>query len=92
MKIGGISIILLLGVLNMAPDLSDDAVIDRIKAWLQGLGLPGSLREVGTVDTSRITAADLAEMGEAAARMAMLPNNPRPATAAECTRILEGIL
>ena len=76
----------------MAPDLSDDAVIDRIRAWLQGLGLPGSLREVRGVNVSGITAADLAEMGEAAARMAMLPNNPRPATAAECTRILEGIL
>ena len=82
----------LLRALDMAPDLSDDAVIDRIKAWLQGLGLPGSLREVSTVDTSRITAADLAEMGEAAARMAMLPNNPRPATAADCTRILADIL
>ena len=73
----------LLRALDMAPDLSDAAVIDRIKAWLQGLGLPGSLREVSTVDASRITAADLAEMGEAAARMAMLPNNPRPATAAD---------
>ena len=82
----------LLRALDMAPDLSDDAVIDRIKAWLQGLGLPGSLREVSTVDTSRITAADLAEMGEAAARMAMLPNNPRPTTAAECTQILADIL
>ena len=38
----------LLRALDMAPDLSDDAVIDRIKAWLQGLGLPGSLREVRT--------------------------------------------
>jgi alcohol dehydrogenase len=82
----------LLRVLDMAPDLSDDAMIDRIKAWLQGLGLPGSLREVRGVNVSGITAADLAEMGEAAARMAMLPNNPRPANATECTQILEGIL
>ena len=82
----------LLAALDMAPDLSDGEVVAQVKAWLQDLGLPISLREVSTVDTSRITMADLAEMGEAAARMAMLPNNPQPATAADCTRILESVL
>jgi len=82
----------LLSALEMPPILSDQAVVDRIKAWLHGLGLPVSLHEVSTVDASRITRADLAALGKAAAQMAMLPNNPRPATAADCTRILEGTL
>lgn len=82
----------LLHALDLARDLSDDEIVAQVKAWLQGLGLPVSLHEVRGVEVSRITAADLAEMGEAAARMAMMPNNPRPATAADCTRILEGIL
>jgi alcohol dehydrogenase class IV len=59
---------------------------------LRDLGLPVLLREVRAVDVSRITPSDLTAMGETAAAMAMMPNNPRPATAADCTRILEGIL
>ena len=82
----------LLSALEMPPTLSDKAIVDRITAWLRGLGLPVSLREVRGVDVAQITEADLVAWGQAASAMAMLPNNPRPATAADCTRILEGMI
>ena len=68
----------LLRALDMAPDLSDDAVIDRIKAWLQGLGLPGSLREVSTVWTS------------AGSRRPTWPRWARPRPAWRCCRTTRG--
>lgn len=82
----------LLHALGMPRDAADDTVVAGIKAWLAGMGLPTALREVPGIDVSQITAADLAAWGQAASVMAMLPNNPRPATAADCAKILEGVL
>jgi len=82
----------LLHALEMPRDAADAEVVAGVTAWLQGLGLPTVLRDVRGVDVAQITAADLAAWGQAASVMAMLPNNPRPATAADCAKILEGVL
>lgn len=82
----------LLHALDMPRDAADEEVVAGVKAWLKGLGLPVALREVRGVDVTQITEADLAAWGQAASVMAMLPNNPRPASAADCTKILEGVL
>ena len=76
----------LLEALGMPASLTDDQVIERAKAWLGGLGLPLTLTQL------EITDPDLPAMAEEASRMALLPNNPRPATVADCQRLLEGIL
>jgi alcohol dehydrogenase class IV len=75
----------LLTALGMPASLADDQVIDQVKDWLTGLGLPLTLSEV------EITEPDLPSMAEEASRMVLLPNNPRPATAADCQRLLEEI-
>lgn len=82
----------LLHALDMPRDATDDAVVAGVKAWLAGMGLPVALREVRGVDVAQITEVELAAWGQAASVMAMLPNNPRPATAADCAKILEGLL
>lgn len=82
----------LLHALDMPRDAADEEVVAGVRTWLAGIGLPTTLREVRGVDVARVTTADLATWGQAASVMAMLPNNPRPATAADCTRILEGVL
>ncbi|MGQ9490348.1 MAG: iron-containing alcohol dehydrogenase family protein [Anaerolineae bacterium] len=82
----------LLHALDLPRDAADAEVVAGVKAWLAGLGLPTALREVRGVDITQITEADLAAWGAAAAAMSMLPNNPRPASAADCTKILEGVL
>jgi alcohol dehydrogenase len=76
----------LLQALGMPASLSDEEVIERVQAWLQDLGLPSTLRQL------EITDPDLPSMAEEASRMTLLPNNPRPATADDCQRLLEGIV
>ncbi len=76
----------LLEVLGMPPSIPDDQVIERVKAWLGDLRLPSTLTQL------KITEPDLAAMAEEASRMVLLPNNPRPATAIDCQRLLEEIL
>ena len=76
----------LLAALGMPASLADDQVMDRVKDWLDDLGLPLTLTEVG------IAEPDLPSMAEEASRMILLPNNPRAATAADCQRLLEAIL
>ncbi|MGD8466652.1 MAG: iron-containing alcohol dehydrogenase [Anaerolineae bacterium] len=76
----------LLQALDMPASLSDKEVIERIQVWLQDLGLPSTLRQL------EITDPDLPSMAEEASRMTLLPNNPRPATADDCQRLLEGIV
>ncbi|MFN2168582.1 MAG: iron-containing alcohol dehydrogenase family protein [Anaerolineae bacterium] len=76
----------LLQALDMPASLNDKEVIERIQVWLQDLGLPSTLRQL------EITDPDLPSMAEEASRMTLLPNNPRPATADDCLRLLEGIV
>jgi alcohol dehydrogenase class IV len=76
----------LLEAMGMPVSLTDRQVVERVKTWLADLGLPLSLAQLGIDDP------DLPAMGEEASRMVLLPNNPRPATAADCQRLLEGIL
>ena len=45
-----------------------------------------------TLSELDITDPDLRAMAEEASRMVLLPNNPRPATAVDCQRLLEAIL
>lgn len=73
----------LLEALGMPASLADGEVVAHAKAWLQALGLPTSLSEL------ELGEPDLAALAEGASRMAMVPNNPRPATAEDCRRILE---
>jgi alcohol dehydrogenase class IV len=76
----------LLEALGMPASLTDDQVVKRVKAWLGDLGLPLTLAQL------EITDPDLPAMAEEASRMVLLPNNPRPATATDCQRLLGGIL
>lgn len=75
----------LLQALGMPASTSDQETVERVKAWLHDLGLPSTLSQL------QITNPDLPVMAEEASRMALLPNNPRPAAADDCQRILEGI-
>jgi alcohol dehydrogenase len=75
----------LLAALGMLPPAGDEGVVEAVRAWLADLGLPATLPEIG------ITGADLPAMAEEASRMTLLPNNPRPATADDCRRILARI-
>jgi alcohol dehydrogenase class IV len=76
----------LLQALAMPAAITDEELVVRVRASLRDLGLPSTLSELG------ITDPDLPAMAEEASRMTLLPNNPRPATASDCQRILEGIL
>jgi alcohol dehydrogenase class IV len=76
----------LLEALGMPASLTDDQVVKRVKAWLGDLGLPLTLAQL------EITDPDLPATAEEASRMVLLPNNPRPATATDCQRLLGGIL
>lgn len=73
----------LLQALGMPPSASDPEVVCEVKAWVCQLGLPTSLGEAG------ICGPDLPAIAEEASHMVLLPNNPRPATASDCQRILE---
>ena len=75
----------LLQALGMPASISDEEAVDRVRGWLRDLGLPASLSQLGIGDP------DLPAMAEEASRMVLLPNNPRPATAGDCQRLLEGI-
>jgi alcohol dehydrogenase class IV len=76
----------LLRVVGADPSASDEEVILRVKDWVRALGLPLTLGELG------ITDPDLPAMAEEAGRMVLLPNNPRPASAEDCLRILEALV
>jgi alcohol dehydrogenase class IV len=75
----------LLEALGMPVSLTDSQVVERVRAWLADLGLPLTLTQL------EITGLDLPAMAEEASRMVLLPNNPRPATPADCQRLLQGI-
>jgi len=76
----------LLQALGMPASISDEEAVGRVRAWLRDLGLPATLSQLGIGDP------DLPAMAEEASRMVLLPNNPRPATAEDCQRLLEGIV
>jgi alcohol dehydrogenase class IV len=76
----------LLRALGMPASIDDEDAVARVKDWMADLGLPSALSELDIHDP------DLPAMAEEASRMALLPNNPRPATASDCQRLLEGIL
>jgi alcohol dehydrogenase len=76
----------LLTALDLPASAGDEEVVARVKAWLSDLGLPLTLGQLDIADP------DLSALAEEASRMVLLPNNPRPATADDCRRLLEGIL
>lgn len=76
----------LLQALDLPPAADDEEIVAWVKAWLRDLGLPATLSQLGISDP------DLPTLAEEASRMTLLPNNPRPATAADCQRLLEGIV
>lgn len=73
----------LLKAMDIPTTTPDKAVIERVKAWVRDLGLPLTFGEAG------ITASNIAALAEEASRMVLLLNNPRPASAEDCQRILE---
>jgi alcohol dehydrogenase class IV len=75
----------LVAALGMPASSSDEDVVAGVKAWMVDLGLPLTLSALDIRDP------DLPGMAEEASRMVLLPNNPRPATAQDCQRLLEGI-
>jgi alcohol dehydrogenase class IV len=76
----------LLQAMGLPASLTDEQVVKQVNAWLGDLGVPLTLAQLG------ITDPDLPALAEEASRMVLLPNNPRPATVADCQRLLEGIL
>jgi len=76
----------LLEIFGLSGSMSDEAVVDSVKTWLKELGLPVTLGELKIVDP------DFPKLADDASRMVLLPNNPRPATAADCQRILESMV
>lgn len=76
----------LLEAMDLPGDTSDEQVVNVLREWVRGLGLPLTLSEVGISDP------DLAALGDEASRMVLLPNNPRPASAEDCRRIMEQML
>ena len=76
----------LLQALGMPASISDEDLVAEVRNWMVDLGLPLTLGELDISDP------DLPAMAEAASRMVLLPNNPRPATASDCQRLLEGIV
>ena len=76
----------LLRALGMPASISDEDLVAEVRNWMVDLGLPLTLGELDISDP------DLPAMAEAASRMVLLPNNPRPATASDCQRLLEGIV
>lgn len=78
--------IAVLQALGMPASISDEGAVAGVKEWLHDLGLPSTLSQL------EVTNPDLPAMAEEASRMVLLPNNPRPATASDCQRLLEGIV
>jgi alcohol dehydrogenase class IV len=76
----------LLEVMDLPATTADEEMIERVETWVRGLGLPLTLLEVG------ITDPDPVALAEEASRMVLLPNNPRPATAEDCRRIIEQMI
>jgi alcohol dehydrogenase len=76
----------LLEALGMPASLTDDQVIEGVNAWLGDLALPSTLTQLEIMDP------DLPAMADEASRMLLLPNNPRPATAEDCQRVLAGVV
>jgi alcohol dehydrogenase class IV len=76
----------LLQALDLPVSASDEEVVARVQAWLRDLGLPWTLSQLGFADP------DLPALAEEASRMTLMPNNPRPATAADCQRLLTEIV
>ena len=76
----------LLRALGMPASISDEDLVAEVRNWMVDLGLPLTLGELDLSDP------DLPAMAEAASRMVLLPNNPRPATASDCQRLLEGLV
>jgi alcohol dehydrogenase class IV len=69
--------------LRLALGLPPDADLAGWVADLRArIGLPGSLREMGASELA------VAEIAEAAARDHLMETNPRPASAADCARLL----
>ncbi|MBC7242143.1 MAG: iron-containing alcohol dehydrogenase [Anaerolineae bacterium] len=78
----------LLDLLGLPREMSDEQVVELVRGWLIGLGMPTTLRELNIPSPA---AEELRTMAEEASRMAMLPNNPRPASAEDCRHILEQV-
>jgi alcohol dehydrogenase len=76
----------LLEAMDLPVTTANEEVVERVEAWVRGLGLPLTLREVGITDPDPVVLA------EEASRMVLLPNNPRPATAEDCRRIIEQMI
>jgi alcohol dehydrogenase len=73
----------LLDIFGLSDSLSDEEVVGAVKTWIKDLGLPVILGDLNIVDP------DFQKLAEDAARMVLLPNNPRPATAADCQTLFE---
>jgi alcohol dehydrogenase class IV len=76
----------LLQALGMPASASDEEVVAGVRDWMVDLGLPLALSEL------EISDPDLPALAEEASRMVLLSNNPRPATAQDCQRLLEALL
>jgi len=71
----------LLDALHLPADIPDAEVLHRVRAWLEGIGIPSALPAVG------IEALDAPALAAEAMRMAMMPNNPRAVSEEDCIAI-----
>ena len=72
-------------IFGLAPDAGDEDLVNRLKQFVEDLGLPTSL---SALDES-LDDVDWEAIAEETTRMVLIHNNPRPASAADCLQILE---
>jgi len=72
-------------IFGLAPDADEEALAERLKRFVESLGLPTTL---SALDRS-LEGVDWETVAEETTRMVLIHNNPRSALAADCLRILE---
>ncbi len=74
----------LVGVLGLPAGAEDEQIVATVTEFVRGLGLPTRLAELPNAHAG----ADWGTIAEETTRMVLIGNNPRPASAADCTALL----
>jgi len=72
-------------IFDLAPDAGDEALVERLKQFVEELGLPTTLSALDRP----LDSVAWETIAEETTRMVLIHNNPRPASASDCLRILE---
>jgi alcohol dehydrogenase class IV len=75
----------LAAIIGLPAEAGADAIVERLTRFVQGLGLPTRLSQLGV----SLEGLDWALIAEETTRMVLIKNNPRPASVAECHSLLQ---